>query len=101
MWIFLNTGFISVVQDRRDSERVVIRARRPEVLMRLFPKEKILLNREADYRYRVFVRRAQLGAALCGEIIGIDYPNFKDSVQDSETRALYHAIWELGLEYQR
>lgn len=101
MWIFLNSGFISVVQDRRDSEKLVIRSRRPEVLMRLFPKEKILLNREADYRYRVFVRRAQLGAALCREIIALDYPNFKDSIQDSETRAFYHGIWELGLEYQR
>lgn len=101
MWIFLNTGFISVVQDRNNSERVIVRSRRPEVLVRLFPKEKILINREADYRYRVFVRRAQLGAAVCREIIGIDYPNFKDSVRDSEARGLYHAIWELGLEYQR
>lgn len=101
MWIFLNSGFISVVQDRRDSEKLVIRARRPEVLMKLFPNEKILLIREADYRYRVFVRRAQLGAVLCREIIGIDYLNFKDSVRDSQTRDFYHAIRKLGVEYQR
>ena len=66
--------------------------------MRLFPQDKILLDSPADYRYRTFVPRAQLRAVPCREILAIDHLHVKDSVHDSETKALYKAIWERALE---
>lgn len=100
MWIFLNTGFISIVQNRFDAEQVVVRSRKPEILTRLFPDEQIICSADADYRYRLFVRRAQLVAVLSREMTTIDYPNFKSSVHDPELGNLYHEIWSLGVKYQ-
>lgn len=100
MWIFFNTGFISVVQDRDDLNRLIVRARRPEILSTAFPNEAIKVSDRSDYRFRVFVSRRQLGEALCRAIVAIDYPNFKSSVNDPELNDLYNEIWALGLEYQ-
>jgi hypothetical protein len=101
MWIFFNTGFISIVQDRNNSDLLIVRARRPEVLTKLWPQEPITVTNDSDYKYRVFISRPQMVKALSQEILTLDYGNFKSSVSDPTLSDLYHHIWTLGLEYQK
>jgi hypothetical protein len=101
MWIFLNTGFISVVQDRRDATRLIVRARRPEVLSGLFANEIITTSDYSDYKYRIMIPYARFSDALSREIYQITYDNFKSSVSDACLNHLYHRIWELGQRFQR
>lgn len=101
MWVFMNSGFVSVVKDREDGSRLIVRARRPEVLKSLFPDEGIAVSDHSDYRYRTHVSRHQFVAVMSRAIQEIDYSNFKSSVSDCEILQLYHEIWALGLGYQR
>jgi hypothetical protein len=60
MWLVTKDGFYSVVQDRGDPDRLVVRGRwkkHLKVLKDLLPGSRILVTPEADYPYRMFVSR--------------------------------------------
>jgi hypothetical protein len=109
MWLITTQGFYSVVEDRDDSDRVLIRARARddlEALKRQIPDLQIHETPppEHDYGYRAFVTRDQwceAAAQLAGEI---DYDNFKNAVSDRHGRDrehLYHEVWHKLSELQR
>ena len=100
MWICLRHAFISVVQDRADPDGLVVRARKKEHLLRLFPDADIIVNRRADYAARVFVSRAEFTAMLIRQVGEITYPNFKNAVRDRGLHDLYTEFWGLHREYQ-
>src|SRR3954454_8108561 len=108
MWILTTQGFYSVVEDRDDENRVLIRARRREdleALKRQIPDLQIHETSppDHDYGYRAFVTRDEWCEAA-GQLAGeIDYDNFKNAVYDgqgSEREHLYHEIWLKLLELQ-
>jgi hypothetical protein len=103
MWICLNNAFISAVQDEGDANMLRIRARNRRHLETLFPKDKknILSRKDTDYRFRVFIPKAEFAALLAQKAMEIDYPNFKDSVRDSKLHDLYASFWRLHWGYQR
>lgn len=101
MWICFNDGLVSAVQDRENPRRLVIRARRREILERLFPGEKVVVGGSTDYNYRVFCDRAAFAETVRQNVLDIDYGNFKNSVEDPELHDLYASFWELHFEYQR
>lgn len=103
MWIITDRGFYSTV-DKGDREGYLcVRARVREDLERLCElapmaaySDQIEQNEMSDYRYRVYARRGDWAAAL--EQLGreIDYPNFKDAVEDrqgSRRAGHYYSVW--------
>lgn len=100
MWICLNDAFVSAVQDEARPGGLKVRARRREHLVRLFPGHKVHRSLGTDYEWRVFVSRDEFAALLAGRAAGINYDNFKDSVEDDDLHDLYARFWALHLDYQ-
>ena len=107
MWLFTTQGFYSVVAHRRDSDRLLVRARAREDLEALreqIPGLRITSDREADYRWRTVVSRAEWVAAVAILAASIDYDNFKAAVaerQGAERHRVYQRVWGELLSLQR
>ena len=80
MWIFTNKGFLSIVEDRDDPERLLVRARYEGDIERHFGGEVEVLELEgADYRFRAFLPREEVRTIIDRELSSLDYGNFKNS----------------------
>lgn len=103
MWVYTNKGMLSIVQHRDDPEILLVRSRERGTLVELFPSHKIVENKFADYPFRVFAIRDNLATTIADLVRGIDYPNFKDSVEDRNRHDTYMHIWQAshGLEAER
>lgn len=106
MWIFANNSFVSVVEDRGDSTKLVVRGRLPGDVERAVPAAVgfVSVTPDHDYRYRATLPRDVVAAAIHAHVAGIDYPNFKGSV-DSRQRPLFlralHDVWSVMHQLQR
>ena len=106
MWLFTTQGFYSVVADRDDPGRVLVRARAREdieALARLIPDVEPFADDGADYEWRAFVSREEWGRATAELVEAIDYDNFKNAVRDrqgSKREHLYHEVWHKMRELQ-
>lgn len=92
MWIMLNDAFFSVVHKDCEPNEVLVRARRPGDIKRVFGVEATVVG-VADYRYRATIKRSTLKAVMAIQIDTIDYPNFKNSVQDDALHDAYLRVW--------
>lgn len=101
MWIAMNDAFVSAVEDRNDPTRLVVRARNPEHLRRLFPSHDVVTTPSADYIARVFVSRDEFARLVADRIGKISYDNFKMSVDDQNLHGLYERMWSLHRSYQQ
>lgn len=99
MWLFTTQGFYSVVEHRDDPQLLIVRSRAREDLEALreqIPELELIEDDQADYQWRAIVTREQWDTAVSELTEGIDYPNFKDAVRDSQGDArsfLYGEIW--------
>ena len=108
MWLFTPFGFFSVVEIRRDPERLFVRARvRADLvalLKRIGARTPIHRTPDADYPYRVVLPRETVAQAVADFVReGLRYPNFKDEVlrrQGSSRELAYHDVWTVmrGIE---
>ena len=97
---------VSVVADRGDKRKVLVRARRQGEIEALLPRAKVQVTPRADYRFRAHVRREAFEGALLRQAKAISYDNFKNSLDDDERHDFYTAVWEVawrrqGLEASR
>lgn len=102
MWIFLNDSFVSVVEDRADSSRLVVRARKEGDVERfvqgaMSAELRVVQTDHADYRFRASVPRRVVARVLEAVALSIDYPNFKDSVDDEDRHDAYLRVWSAAL----
>ena len=111
MWIFTQYGFFSVTQSTRRADDLQIRARDQQHLQNLkdhfqiLDRSPIIETPDADYRFRIVVKRwrwEKLAAELAADIT---YSNFKGQC---ERRGLIrqmihelHDIWGVMFRYQR
>jgi len=98
MWLFSKTGFISVVVDRGNSDRLLVRARFAGDIEQIFGPA--ILVREtpfADYRFRAFIRRREFTKIVARMIDEMDYDNFKNAVapRDPERISAYMSVWSV------
>ena len=106
MWIFLSNSFVSLVADRDDPARLLVRGRRQGDVERFLapvsdPGEfPVSETRSADYRFRSFVPRDTVARAVAVHASAIDYPNFKDSVHDDRRHSAYMDVWSVMHAYQ-
>lgn len=106
MWLISEDGFASVVAHRDRPDHLLVRARARSDLENLcrvaeeegvggFDPVGIFSLDDADYRWRLEVRRDDF-ASLVSSLVGrIDYDNFKNRVasRDSERAHLYMDVW--------
>ena len=94
MWIFLSDSFLSIVNAVDRPNDLLVRARRAGDIERVFPKAQVFSLPKSDYRYRAFVPRADVAAALAAQVTGIGYTNFKNSVADNDRHDAYLRVWQ-------
>lgn len=102
MWIFLNDAFVSVVEDRSDSSLLVVRARKEGDVERFLQgamaaELRVVQTDHADYRFRASVPRRVVARVLEAVALSLDYPNFKDSVDDKDRHDVYLEVWYAAL----
>lgn len=106
MWLFLPSGFYSIVAKPGD-ERLVIRARVRADLERLrgtFAIGPIRAGAGTDYEFRASITREAFADGLATFAMDIDYPNFKSEVARKlgwERERVYHSVWSLLLRELR
>ena len=93
MWIMTNNGYLSIVSKDCGPAELLVRARRAGDIERVFPDAKVTRNTNSDYLYRTVLPRDVVKQALAAMIDHIDYPNFKDSVEDRSLHAAYVSVW--------
>ena len=93
MWIMTNNSYLSIVSKDCGPAELLVRARRIGDIEKVFPDAKVNRNTNSDYLYRAVLPRDVVKQALAAMIDRIDYPNFKDSVEDRSLHAAYVSIW--------
>lgn len=100
MWICLNKAFLSIVRKDGKPNELCVRARRRDHINNVFPNAKVLKSPNNDYMYRAFIDEKEVAAAISKEILGIDYRNFKNSVEEDDLHKAYGNFWGIMYHYQ-
>lgn len=93
MWLALSRSFISVVADRGNPDRLLVRARVAGHIEAVFPEAEVFTDAGADYFYRAFIDREAVAQQISKEVQEIDYDNFKSSVADHGLHQAYLRVW--------
>jgi hypothetical protein len=93
MWVFTSTGFYSIVIDRDNSDRLLVRARVAGDIEALWPKAEVVENKGTDYRFRASIRRNDVEKTIYKAVKAIDYDNFKSAVRDPRRAIDYGKVW--------
>lgn len=106
MWVMTTEGFYSAVEDRDDSDAVLVRSRVREDAERLAEAVggTVLETPDADYAFRVRVAKVDWERYLTDAATEIDYDNFKNAVaarQGSVRARVYGEVWSVLLRLQR
>lgn len=106
MWIFGSDFFVSIVapspgtKHYRDG-RLCVRARVPGDITRAFGKGwTIEEGQGSDYRFRAFLPRERVAAAMALAVTNITATNFKDSVKDRQRHDAYMRVWSAMVHLQ-
>jgi hypothetical protein len=100
MWICLNNAFVSMVAHRNKPGYLMVRARRAGDIERAFPDAEVKRTPEGDYLFRATIHKDEVAKAMVEHIQGIDYDNFKNSVNDRKLHDAYYRIWNIMYEAQ-
>ncbi|MBN8474414.1 hypothetical protein [Sulfuritalea sp.] len=106
MWLFLSNAAVSIVSDRDDPARLLVRGRRHgDIEAFLAPvvaegRWQVSVTPDADYLYRAFVPRDTVARAVAAHASAIGYPNFKNSVHDGRRHSAYSDVWSVMHAYQ-
>lgn len=100
MWVVLNDSFLSIVADKNDPAKLLVRARVAGDIERVFPDAKVTRTLERDYAFRASVERSHVALRLSSRIGAINYTNFKDSVSEDWRHNAYLRIWRTMYQVQ-
>lgn len=100
MWVFISDSFLSIVEHRGDPDNLLVRARAPGDIERVFPGTAVVEGAGTDYRFRTVVARDAVAQAMARQVYEIDYTNFKDSVGESARHQSYFGVWSVMNDYQ-
>jgi hypothetical protein len=93
MWVCLYDAFLSIVHKDCKPDELLVRARRPGDIEKIFPNAIVTEYDRADYQFRAVVKREVVIAAIATEITDIEYSNFKNQVADRELHDAYLNVW--------
>ena len=100
MWIFAREGFCSIVQDMFDPSMLLVRSRIEGDLEKFFPNSEVVEAAGTDYRFRAYLPRETVAAAIGKMVLSVDYGNFKASVRDNRRSPFYARVWATMAELQ-
>lgn len=117
MWIISTGGFVSAVQDPKDSDRLVIRSRDRQSLVtmlegielagaaagdtdgELYTASSIVTGQGTDYRYRVRLSKATFAIWVQYEVLNfLTYPNFKNALTESRGKVWHDAAMNVWVD---
>ena len=98
MWLCMNDAFFSVVSSD-DPNKLQVRARNKSHLETVFPTHEITEWPHRDYRFRIFVDRAEVAQLIAQRLMSINYTNFKNSVADKNLAHSYSEVWGTMYDY--
>lgn len=93
MWIYLNNSFLSIVQHKDDPNILHVRARKESDIEAVFPDAVVKHTPSGDYKYRTDIERETVAQVIAQSVTGIDYTNFKNSVDDQQRHDVYMQLW--------
>ncbi len=93
MWIFTSGAFISVVANRDDPKKLLVRARVAGHIEALFPKAQVFQAAGSDYLYRARLSRRAVKQVVSRRVEAIDYDNFKNSVHEPRYHRACMEVW--------
>ncbi len=76
------------------------RARDKKHLETLFPGQKIIETRQADYRFRCIIDQEQLTDFMIEQSKAVTYDNFKNSIRDNAYHDACSKVWGVMYGYQ-
>ena len=100
MWVCLSSAFFSIVHKNCGPDEVLVRARRPGDIERVFPGATVKESTNTDYRYRAVLSRQAVAEVMSHEIMRLNYDNFKNSVDDDKLHSAYGAFWGIHARLQ-
>ena len=100
MWIFTDSGFISAVRKTDRPDLLTIRARDEQSLLPLaqLTNQPVAHSPRGDYPYRIFVTNTDLANWLSGQVMTLEYDNFKNRVYKTRGRKFVdalHNVWSV------
>lgn len=112
MWLYLKSGFFSVVQNRECKKgELVVRARcrddietlRTRLLKDYGFDGKVIDSPKSDYAHRMYVPKDVLAKFVASAVTEINYPNFKDTIPmtDKLRHEVYFDCWDAMFNWQR
>ena len=95
MWIFLNNSFLSIVENRTNKEELLVRSRIKGDIENVFPDSNVFEMKNADYKYRSFIKKTDVSNKLKNIVENINYDNFKSSISSDQTKRhnSYLNVW--------
>ena len=100
MWIFMSNSFLSIVQDKNDRTKLLVRARVKGDIENVFPDANVYSEAGSDYKFRAKIDAVEVARAICFQVADIDYTNFKNSVPDKQRARAYTRVWTDMCDYQ-
>ena len=64
MWLYTHKGFLSIVQDFRDENKVVVRGKFKEDIHAYFPDVPVEIDTSIDYKYRTYLPKEVVAERL-------------------------------------
>jgi hypothetical protein len=100
-WFFFTEGFVSIVGDRNDADNLLVRARTEPHLLAFLGRDLLdELGRDiirttpaGDYLYRAFIPRSFAVQRVEELTMGIDYDNFKNTLDDHDYHDAAFEVW--------
>lgn len=100
MWTFHPDCMFSAVKKDCKADELLVRARRPGDLEKVFPKAKVTEYDKSDYQFRAVMKFDYYVECMVGEFKRICYSNFKNSVRDPALHRAYERVWSIMAELQ-
>jgi hypothetical protein len=100
MWIVTKGAFLSIVSKDCGPDELLVRARRPGDIEKVFPQVKVVEGAGTDYRCRAVIKRQTVAEAIANEVEAVDYGNFKTAVYragEYQLETVLHRVWDCFL----
>ena len=101
MWIFAQSAFLSIVEDKEDDDLLLVRARVKGDIENHFRNAIVFNTPDHDYAYRARLSREEVADAVARMALDIKYSNFKQSVRDNKRSGFYAQIWNILWDMQK
>lgn len=99
MWLITNKGLLSVVEDRDDPKTLIVRSRQDGLLEAMIEEAgleaRVWQDEYADHPNRAKMSRVDFTDLVYTQVLRIDYPNFKNSIEDPKLKSLLSRVWSV------